>query len=55
MQSTASRLKLGDAESQQRLETLPLLMKGHLAELKGAIDEMFSKKEGQEVRWYNFS
>jgi len=49
MKSLSSKLKLGSADDQKRLETLPLLMKGHMAELKQAINTISSKQEAQEV------
>ena len=49
MESLSKKLKLGSEDNQNRLETLPLLMKGHMAELKQAISKMNSKQEAQEV------
>jgi len=48
MEKLAPKLFL-DAEVQKRVETLPLLMKGHIAELSVAVKQMSSKDQAREV------
>jgi hypothetical protein len=45
----APKLKLDEKEKQERLEVLPLLMKGHIAELAEAIRKTNADDEAREV------
>ena len=53
MESLAPKLKLSDNVASERLAILPLLMKGHIAELTQAITEMKAPsqlREAEEVQ-----
>lgn len=49
MEKTAATLKLPSEEDQKKVEILPLLMKGHIAELTQAIQSMQAPAQEREV------
>lgn len=49
MEQLAPKLQLSSPDDQTKLETLPLLMKGHIIELTQAIGEMSAKSQLREV------
>lgn len=49
MQDVSTQLKLSNEASQTRLLVLPLLMKGHIAELSQAITEQKASSQEREV------
>jgi len=49
MEKVAANLKLPSEEDQKKIEVLPLLMKGHIAELTQAIQSMQAPAQEREV------